>query len=80
MREVGAYEAKTRLPELLKQVERGERIVITRHGHPIAQLVPIDGVPAMTAEEAVDAMLEFRKHHTLGPGLSIREMIEEGRL
>ena len=37
--EIGAYEAKTQLPALLRRVEAGERITITRHGHPIAQLV-----------------------------------------
>ncbi|MCC6195310.1 MAG: type II toxin-antitoxin system prevent-host-death family antitoxin [Burkholderiales bacterium] len=40
MEEVGVYEAKTHLPELLARVERGERIVITRHGKPVAELVP----------------------------------------
>ena len=37
---VGAYDAKTRLSELLDRVERGEQIVITRHGRPIARLIP----------------------------------------
>ena len=37
---IGAYDAKTRLSELLDRVERGEQIVITRHGRPIARLVP----------------------------------------
>jgi len=40
MREVQASEAKTHLPQLLDEVERGETIVITRHGRPIARLVP----------------------------------------
>ena len=40
MREVGSYQAKTHLPELLKAVEKGETIVITRRGTPIARLVP----------------------------------------
>lgn len=40
MREVGSYEAKTHLPQLLKAVEGGETIVITRRGRPIAQIVP----------------------------------------
>jgi prevent-host-death family protein len=40
MRAVGTYEAKTHLPELLKAVETGETIVITRRGTPIARLVP----------------------------------------
>ena len=40
MREIQASEAKTHLPQLLDDVERGETIVITRHGKPIARLVP----------------------------------------
>lgn len=40
MREIQASEAKTHLPQLLDEVERGETIVITRHGRPIARLVP----------------------------------------
>jgi prevent-host-death family protein len=40
MREVQASDAKTHLPQLLSEVERGETIVITRHGKPIARLVP----------------------------------------
>lgn len=49
MRAVGTSEAKTHLPELLKAVETGETIVITRRGTPIARLVPV------TVQEAVDA-------------------------
>lgn len=37
---VGAFEAKTKLSELLDAVERGEEVVITRHGQAIARLVP----------------------------------------
>ena len=40
MREIQASEAKTHLPRLLDEVERGETIVITRHGRPIARIVP----------------------------------------
>lgn len=38
--EVGTYEAKTNLPKLLARVAKGERVVITRHGKPIADIVP----------------------------------------
>ncbi len=48
---IGAYEAKTRLADLLDRVERGEQIVITRHGKPIARLVP-EGHPDMAAAHA----------------------------
>jgi prevent-host-death family protein len=40
MREIQASEAKTHLPQILDAVERGETVVITRHGRPIARLVP----------------------------------------
>lgn len=43
MIEIGAFEAKNKLSALLDRVERGEVIVITRHGKPIAKLVPDTG-------------------------------------
>ena len=43
---VGSYEAKTHLPRLLDRVEHGETIVITRHGKPVAKLVPAAGEKA----------------------------------
>lgn len=39
---VSAYDAKTHLPRLLERAERGERFVITRHGKPVAQLIPFE--------------------------------------
>src|SRR5215831_18293767 len=50
MREVGAFEAKNKLGQLLDQVERGEEITITRHGKQIARLVPVK--PGFNREEA----------------------------
>jgi prevent-host-death family protein len=41
-REVGIFEAKTRLSEILQEVEKGVRFVITRRHHPIAELRPIE--------------------------------------
>ena len=53
MREIGAYEAKTHLAALLDAVARGETVVITRRGKPVARLVPATGatedVPAIIA-------------------------------
>jgi prevent-host-death family protein len=40
MREIQASEAKVHLPQLLDDVERGETLIITRHGRPIARIVP----------------------------------------
>jgi prevent-host-death family protein len=79
---VGAYEAKTHLPQLLDRVEGGETITITRHGKPVAKLVPASGRMAKPdVKKAVEEMKRFQKEHgpTLGPGLTIRELIEEGR-
>ena len=78
MIEVGSYEAKTHLPRLLDRVARGERITITKHGVPVAMLVPVENRSKMSRQEAVEAMRAFRKGHRLD-GLTIREMIEEGR-
>ncbi|MGH2371234.1 MAG: type II toxin-antitoxin system prevent-host-death family antitoxin [Chloroflexota bacterium] len=80
MQTVGAYEAKTHLPRLLDEVARGETITITKRGVPVAMLVPPSGAQRPDPKAAVKAMREFqeRERITLG-GLSIREMIEEGR-
>jgi prevent-host-death family protein len=78
MREIGAYEAKTHLPRLLDQVERGERITITRHGKRVACLVPASEVDRDKMDAAMDKIKQIRKGNTLD-GLDIRELIEEGR-
>lgn len=81
---VGAFDAKTRLSELLDRVESGEIIVITRHGSPIATLQPYDeAVDAKRAQKAVHGLLDLRSEMLgTGPGLSLQELraaIEEGR-
>ena len=78
MDQVGAYEAKTHLPRLLQRVARGERIVITRHGVPIAVLQPFDPSAVEDVDSAINALREFRKEKTLGDA-DLREFIEEGR-
>lgn len=79
MTQVGAYEAKTRLPQLLERVARGEEIIITKHGVPVATLTPIPGSRQQNPEAAIAAIKTFRQEHRLG-GLSIRRIIDEGRL
>ncbi len=80
MRTIGAYEAKTHLPRLLDEVAAGETITITKHGVPVARLVPPDGTKPADVGRVIDAINEFRRSRnvTLG-GFSIRELIEEGR-
>jgi prevent-host-death family protein len=77
MREIGAYEAKTHLPRLLDEVAAGESITITKHGRPVAVLVPAR--PARTAATAAaESLVAFRRKNRLN-GIRIRELIDEGR-
>jgi prevent-host-death family protein len=61
MREVQASEAKTHLPQLLDDVERGETIVITRHGRAVARLVPDEDRRRAERAEAIEAIKALRK-------------------
>ena len=78
MRRIGAYEAKTHLPRLLDEVAEGEAITITKHGVAIAVLGPASTPPTMTPAEAIAGLRAFRRDHRLD-GVSIRELIDEGR-
>ena len=60
MREVQATQAKAQLAELLRMVERGETIAITRHGKTIAHLVPAEERERALRKEAVDRFLQQR--------------------
>lgn len=77
MKTIGAYEAKTKLGQLLDEVEAGESITITRHGVPVATLAPA-GTSRSEAEAAAAALRRFRAKHRL-EGVSIKELIDEGR-
>lgn len=61
MREIQASEAKTRLLALLDQVEAGETIVITRHGRPIARLVPEADQRRAALERTLAEIEKFRR-------------------
>ena len=79
MTEVGAFEAKSRLGQLLDRVEAGEEIIITRRGKVVARLVP----PGLAFDRerghrAAERIREMRKGVTLG-GLTIKDLISEGR-
>jgi antitoxin (DNA-binding transcriptional repressor) of toxin-antitoxin stability system len=78
MTTVGAYEAKTRLPDILDEVAKGERIGVSRQGVPAAIMNSPNPVERPGVREAIERIKERRKGNTLG-GLTIRELIEEGR-
>ena len=60
MREIQASEAKTHLPALLDDVERGETLIITRHGKPIARLVPEPDRRQAKTNQALAEIIRFR--------------------
>jgi len=81
--EVGAYEAKTHLPKLLERVARGERITITKHGKPIAELIPTNQPDLEQRRKAWDELNALRGDlKARGMGASRAEIlswIKEGR-
>lgn len=77
MKSIGSYEAKTHLPRLLEEVSRGERITITKHGTPIAMLVPIESEAGIS--KIVDKIKSL-KRIKLPKGTTIKSLIEEGRM
>lgn len=74
----GAFEAKNRLSELLQLVENGEEVTITRHGKPVARLVPVHGHDPFRARQALEELKEMRRQHRLD-GLTTRQLIDAGR-
>lgn len=75
---VSSYEAKTHLSELLSRTAKGAQITITKHGVPVAMLVPARKLNKTDLQAVLNEMREFRKGHILG-GVSLRELIGEGR-
>ena len=80
MREIGAFEAKNRLGQLLDWVEQGEEVTITRRGKPVARLVPSrPGASRDDARAAAQSIRAMSKGVTLGD-LKLKDLIDEGRL
>ena len=76
MKTVGAFEAKTRLSELIREVEEGETIEITKNNRKVAMLVP--ALIEDERQKAIRSIQNIRKGIVRGK-LSIRQMREEGR-
>lgn len=77
--EIGAYEAKTKLPELLREVQAGKRFTITNRGKPVAELGPPSLRQRPDARAAIDAFQAYRKANPLRRKVNIKALIEEGR-
>jgi len=75
--DIGVYQAKTHLPELLAKVAHGEQVTITRHGQAVARLVPAAPVRPLNVRGVIEELKALaRGRHA---DLPIKEMIAEGR-
>ena len=72
MREVQSSEAKARFSQILDEVERGETVVITRHGKPVARIAPEENARREGVRKAIAELEEFRK--TM-PKLTLEEIL-----
>ena len=81
MTTMGFYEARTHLSELLDQVAKGKKVLITRRGKPAALLGPPPKEDHRDVRQVVEEMLTFRDSEgpTLGGQATIRQLIDEGR-
>ena len=79
MTTVSAYEAKTHLPRLLRAAERGETVIITRHGKPVAQLGPVEDRRRDDIAAVIERMKRARAQR---PRVTVEEILaarDEGR-
>ncbi len=62
--EIGSYDAKTKLPEILRRVEAGETFTITNRGKAVADLIPSKSSSREKAKQAIDNLLKMTKKTT----------------
>lgn len=76
--EIGSFDAKARLSELLREVQRGQRYTITLRGRPVADLVPSSSPAGLDIHAAIEAMRSIRKVRGVSEE-TVAEWIAEGR-
>ena len=82
MHQFSAFEAKNKFGTLLDLVEQGQEVVVTRHGKPVARLVAESSISKRRTPEEAKALVEGFRQMAKGVklnGISIKELIEEGR-
>ena len=77
--EISLYEAKTKLPELLRQVKTGKSFTNTNRGEAVADLVPSAGVRGKDKVAAAEKLKAFMLADPV-QGIDIKELIKEGRM
>jgi prevent-host-death family protein len=80
MRTIKTEDAQARFDEVLRDVENGETVIVTRNGRPVARISPM-GEVSEDAAAAIEEIHRFRREirPTLGAGITIRDLIEDGR-
>lgn len=76
---IGAYETKTHLADLLRQVRAGQGFTITQRGEPVADLVPVGSVARRAGQTAALQMQDFMNEALVGVPCDIDALLEEGR-
>lgn len=79
MRTVGMFKTKTHLPELIKDVEKGEELCITNRGKEVAFIIPVEKYYRSKTKEIMQKFIELKSKAPLGNVLSILEMKNTGR-
>jgi prevent-host-death family protein len=78
--QIGIFEAKTHLSQIINKVENGANFVISKRGKPVAKIVPVEQDKEMTFQEVVEECFKLQKNYRGKPGsFNVREAIEEGR-
>ena len=75
--EIGSYDAKTKLAEILRRVEAGESFTITNRGKPVADLIPSRSGDSQRVDGAIANILKAKKHVVSNDELS--ELKNQGR-
>ena len=73
--EIGSYDAKTKLPEILRRVESGETFTITNRGKPVADLIPSRSGSQQKTEAAINNILKARKHKISDKQLDVLKQV-----
>jgi prevent-host-death family protein len=76
---IGVYEAKAKLSDLLDKVRSGKEIVITRHGEPVAKLVPVGPAVKVDRARAVRQVRALSRRLNIVTSVPLRRLIDEGR-
>ena len=77
--EIGSYEAKTKLPELLRGIQAGNRYTITLRGEPVADLIPAEGNKGNEVVAAVEQMRTLMLSSKPLKRVDVKALINEGR-